>query len=264
MEPDTRAECVVPLPHLGESRGSPLSTAGTWAPHSGGSAVILGLPVTTSQVNSLLSGSCLSSLVTSSFVSNHPLGVSCKELSTIQARQTLLGTSLKCLYSALTPADGLAEYRMLDWKWLFLQNLKALLSSLLASNVATENPDIISSLGPLCVTCISLSASLPDPPLTPVFWNSPGTCLGVRSFLTPCARNTAGPSDGAISVLPSWEILSFYFEMFLPSALPVLPGTPVGHILELLNSISNLFLSLLSHFPTFLFVSLFNSFFWKT
>lgn len=102
----------------------------------------------------------------------------------------------------------------------FLKNLKALLSCLLALNVA-ENSDVISSPGPLYVTYILLSLEASQILSLSLCFEISQHALGYGSFFIQFARHRAGCCNVAISVLPFWKIF-YYFEIFLPSALPAL------------------------------------------
>lgn len=61
---------------------------------------------------------------------------------------------------ALTLAAGSAQYGMLGWTSLFVSNLEALLSCLLASSIAVENSDVILALSLLHLALEPFRSSL--------------------------------------------------------------------------------------------------------
>lgn len=163
----------------------------------------------------------LSHLVIPLYIWNHPTRASCKR---VHRRQMTVGT--KCLKMPLFCPHTCWQLSWVQNAGLeitFPQNLKALLFHLLVSNVAAENSDVIPSVGSSYVPCILLSVEgFQVLSLSLCSEISKWHTMGYGSFLILYARNIAGPFDVETVVLPRWGIFSYYFENFLPSALPVL------------------------------------------
>lgn len=173
-------------------------------------------------------------------------------LQGVPGRQRILGMECqKTALFALTLAAGSAEYRMLGWTSLFVSNLEALLSCLLASSIVVENSDVILALGPLHLALEPFRSSLY--PRVLQFHKAAPWGVGVSPLL---ALETEGHFQHT-GVRPSTLQCSYCFEGSLPSALPA----------------ASLWTSCQSHLGTpesglslsypHLFVSLSGSIFWK-